>query len=126
MNALTIIKKPFTIFCFTFFVNNLYSQSSINSGSLVAPGTMVSVGEIVVNPVFTPAGGTGIIGILSKVAAETLEIPQFHVAKDVIVYPNPTESQVSFQSPVSLLSEEIKVFNELGQFIKEVKINSIS
>lgn len=124
MSHLKYFKKTLAVVFFFFFLNSLRAQSTINSSSLVVTGVMISVGEIVVNPVSSTSSGTGIIAILSQVAAETLEVSQYNIAKDVIVYPNPTDAQIFFKSRTSLISENIQIFSDLGKLVKEVSLDS--
>lgn len=103
-----------------------FSQStiqSINSGSLITSTSSVSIGEIVINPVNQNQSSSGLIGILSQVNQQ-LEVPQFELSENVVVYPNPTESSILFKSNESLSNQKVAVYNTNGQLIAEKTIGS--
>jgi hypothetical protein len=110
-------------------VNSFLSHSqstiqSINSGSLITASSSVSIGEIVINPVTPNQSSSGLIGILAQVNQQTLEVPQFELSENVVVYPNPTESSLSFKSKSDLSNEKVSVYNTNGQLLFEKSINS--
>ncbi len=103
-----------------------FSQSTIqtiNSGSLITSSSSVSIGEIVINPVNQNQSSSGLIGILSQVNQQ-LEVPQFELSENVVVYPNPTESSILFKSKESLSNQKVTVYNTNGQLIAEKTIQS--
>jgi len=95
---------------------------SVNSGSLIAANTAVSVGEIVVNPVNPAQASSGLIGILAY-NSTTLEVDQFAVTANIVAYPNPTTSGIAF-SGKSLAGEKVSVFNNAGQLALQQTIDS--
>ncbi len=97
---------------------------SVNSGSIISASSSVSVGEIVVNPVNQNQSSSGLIGILTQVNQQTLEVPQFELSEDIIVSPNPTVASIQFKSKLDLMNEKISIFNANGQLISEKKIQS--
>lgn len=96
---------------------------TVNSGSVIASKSSISVGEIIVVPVNQVQSSSGIIGILAT-AQETLEVPQFEIAKNIIVYPNPTVSKVFFDTKENLLDETVSVFSNSGQKVLDAKLTS--
>ncbi len=116
------------IILITLFFNSFlnYAQStiqSVNSGSLITTSSSVSIGEIVVNPVNQYQSSSGLIGILSQVNQQ-LEVPQFELSENVVVYPNPTESSILFKSKENLNNEKVTIYNTNGQLITEKTILS--
>ena len=95
---------------------------SVNSGSLIAANTAVSVGEIVVNPVNPAQPSSGLIGILTYTGI--LEVTSFEIANNVVAYPNPTTAGISFQGKQSLAGEAISIYNAAGQLVKQQKIDN--
>lgn len=103
-----------------------FSQSTIqtiNSGSLITSSSSVSIGEIVINPVNQNQSSSGLIGILSQVNQQ-LEVPQFELSENVVVYPNPTESSILFKSRENLSNQKVAVYNTNGQLVAEKTIQS--
>lgn len=101
-----------------------FSQSTIqtiNSGSLITSSSSVSIGEIVINPVNQNQSSSGLIGILSQVNQQ-LEVPQFELSENVVVYPNPTESSILFKSRENLSNQKVAVYNTNGQLVAEKTI----
>ena len=96
---------------------------SVNSGSLITSSSSVSIGEIVINPFNQNQSSSGLIGILSQVNQQ-LEVPQFELSDNVVVYPNPTESSILFKSMESLNNEKVAIYNTNGQLITEKTILS--
>ncbi|HOZ75859.1 MAG TPA: T9SS type A sorting domain-containing protein [Flavobacterium sp.] len=96
---------------------------SVNSGSLIAANTAVSVGEIVVNPVNPTQASSGLIGILAYNSA-TLEVAQFAVTESIVAYPNPTSSTISFSGKQSLVGEKVSVYNNVGQLALQQTVDS--
>ncbi len=96
---------------------------TVNSGSVISSQSSISVGEIIVVPENQTQSNSGIIGILAT-NQQTLEVPQFEIAKNIIVYPNPTVSKIFFETKESLSNENVTVFNNAGQKVLSVKLNS--
>ena len=119
-----IVMKKITLILFVLFLNQVNGQSTVNSGSLITSNAMVSIGEIVVNPINTSQSSSGIIGILAQINQQTLEVSQFDVAENVTVYPNPTVAKLFFESQKNLSNEKIVIYNESGQLIAEKKIDT--
>ncbi len=97
---------------------------SVNSGSIIASNTSISIGEIVVVPISQNQSNSGIIGILSQVNAQNLEVLQFKIAAKIIVYPNPTISKIYFDTKENLQSENIFVFDNSGKMIFQSKLTN--
>jgi len=95
---------------------------TINSGSIVAPSSSVSIGEIVIVPQNTTQSQSGIIGILAQ-NQQTLEVPQFAVNADIVAFPNPTTAGVIFNSNINLSDQEISIFNTAGQLVFKTKVS---
>ncbi len=96
---------------------------TINSGSITAPSSRVSIGEIIIVPQNTTQSQSGIVGILAQ-NQQTLPVPQFAVATDVIAFPNPTTAGVIFQSAVNLTDQEISIYSNAGQLVITTKISA--
>ena len=93
---------------------------TVNSGSLIASRSSVSIGEIVIVPQNQSQSSSGIIGIL----LQTLEVPQLELSNIITVFPNPTTATVYFQTVTNLSDEKVSVFNLSGQLISEKKITA--
>ncbi|HNP31939.1 MAG TPA: T9SS type A sorting domain-containing protein [Flavobacterium sp.] len=116
--------KQLLLFSFMFVGLTASSQSviqSVNSGSIIASNSSVSVGEIVVVPTSQTQSSSGIIGILTQTQ---LEVQHLEIGAKITVYPNPTTSTVFFQTDTNLTDEKVSVFNLSGQLISEKKITS--
>lgn len=96
---------------------------SVNSGSLITPKTSVSIGEIVINPTQNQSS-SGIIGILAQVNQQQLEVAQFELSKDIIVYPNPTVATIYFKTSENIANEMVSVYNNSGQLVLQSKIEA--
>lgn len=96
---------------------------TVNSGSVISARSSISVGEIIVVPENQTQSNSGIIGILAT-TQEMLEVPQFEIAKNIIVYPNPTISKIFFETKESLTNETISVFSNSGQKVLTSKLTS--
>ncbi len=96
---------------------------SVNSGSIIASSSSVSVGEIVVVPVNPNQTGSGTVGILSQYN-QTLEVAEFALAENIVAYPNPTTAGIFFKSNILLANEKVSVFNTNGQLVAEKTINA--
>lgn len=118
------MKKLYLIIILLLSVNSLVAQSiiqTINSGSLVAPSSSVSIGEIVIVPGNTTQSPSGIIGILAQ-NQQTLEVPKFTVSADVVAFPNPTTAGILFNSDINLSGQEISIYNSAGQLVIQKKV----
>lgn len=109
---------------FSAIVNAQSVIQSVNSGSVVSASSSVSIGEIVVVPENTSQSITGIIGILTQVNAQTLEVAQFDVSENVTAFPNPTTSKLFFESTRNLTNQRVLIYNELGQMVAEKSIDA--
>lgn len=96
---------------------------TVNSGSVISARSSISVGEIIVVPENQNQSSSGIIGILAT-TQEMLEVPQFEIAKNIVVYPNPTVSKIFFETQESLINETISVFSNSGQKVLSTKLTS--
>jgi len=118
--------RKITLLFLLFNIGFTLGQNSIrtvNSGSIIAPNSVVSIGEIVVNPVNPQASSSsGIIGILSQVNLQ-LEVSEFEISKNVIVFPNPTIAKLYFKSDETIKNENVSIFNNSGQLVMQTKIN---
>lgn len=97
---------------------------SVNSGSLVAASTSVSIGEIVVNPVGPGQSSSGIIGILTQINAQTLETDRFVVSQNVTAYPNPTMAKIFFSGSEHLQGKSVAVIDNSGKIVLQTNIDS--
>ena len=108
--------------------NLIIAQSSINglsSGSLITPNSYISIGEIVIDPINpNQSSSSGIIGILTQINQQTLEVSRFELNSDLLVYPNPTNSIIYFESSTILLDEKISVFTMDGKQVLNSKIEN--
>ena len=108
--------------------NLIIAQSSINglsSGSLIKPNSYISIGEIVIDPINpNQSSSSGIIGILTQINQQTLEVSRFELNSDLLVYPNPTNSIIYFESSTILLDEKISVFTMDGKQVLNSKIEN--
>jgi hypothetical protein len=107
----------------SYFINAQSVIQSVNSGSLITANSSVSIGEIVINPVTQNQSSSGLIGILSQVNQQ-LEVSEFELSENIVVYPNPTESSLSFKSKTDLTNEKVSVYSTNGQLLVEKNINS--
>ena len=116
--------KILMLFLFTVLTTNAQSLiQTVNSGNIVVSKTSVSIGEIVIVPVNQVQSNSGIIGILSQVNGQNLEVSQFAVAGNIIVYPNPSFSKIYFDTKENLWSETILVFDNSGKMILQSKLS---
>ena len=115
------------LFSVLFCVSSIcYSQSvvqSVNSGSLITTQTSVSIGEIVIVPAQNQSN-SGLIGILTQVNQQQLEVSQFEISKNIVVYPNPTVATIYFKTSENLLNENVSIYNTTGQLVLESKITN--
>lgn len=95
---------------------------SVNSGSVIAGNSSLSVGEIVVNPVNPNQMTSGTIGIVTQINNQLLEVPQFEVSNSIVVYPNPTTAAIYFESTENLSNEKVTVYNTNGQIVIQKSI----
>lgn len=96
---------------------------SVNSGSIIASSSSVSVGEIVVVPENQVQSSTGIIGIMAQ-TQQPLEVPQLELSEKITVFPNPTTASIYFQTDLRLQDETVSIFNVAGQLISEKQIRA--
>jgi hypothetical protein len=89
---------------------------SVNSGSLITASSSVSIGEIVVVPANPDQTGSGLIAILAQ-SQQTLEVPELELAQHLVVYPNPTTSEIFFRTEENLSGMDVSVFNNAGQLV---------
>lgn len=97
---------------------------SVNSGSIVALNSSVAIGEIVVVPVNQNQSNSGIIGILSQVNAQNLEVLQFEIAKNILVYPNPTSAEINFETSENLSNQSVLIIDQSGKVVLNTFINA--
>ena len=88
-----------SLFLLTTAFFNAQTIQTVNSGSLIASNSSISIGEIFVTPQ-TPnlSSASGIIGILTQVNNQNLEIKSLDLSKTITVYPNPTASLLTFNN----------------------------
>ena len=113
-----------TLLCNSFLNYAQSTIQSVNSGSIITASSSVSIGEIVVNPVNQNQSSSGLIGILAQVNEQTLEVPEYELADDIIVSPNPTVASIQFKSEINLANENVAVYTTTGQLVSEKKIQS--
>lgn len=116
-----LILLSFLLFCI--FCNSQSLIQTVNSGSVIATNSSVSIGEIVVIPTQNQSN-SGLIGILAQVNQQLLEVAQFEISENVVVYPNPTVSKIFFKTNQILVNEKVSIFNNLGQLIIEKQIDA--
>jgi hypothetical protein len=115
-----------TILLSSMLLLSFYSKAqsvikTVNSGSLITPKTSVSIGEIIINPTQNQSN-SGIIGILAQVNQQQLEVAQFELSKDIVVYPNPTVATIYFKTSENISNELVSVYNNSGQLILQTKV----
>jgi len=115
-------KLLFALFSVTSAISAQSLVQTVNSGGIVAPSSSVSIGEIVVIPQNPNQSNSGIIGILAQ-NQQTLEVPQFEIATNIVAYPNPTTAGISFESDINLSNQEVSVFNNAGQLVSKKQIS---
>lgn len=96
---------------------------TVNSGSIIATNSSVSVGEIIIIPTQNQSN-SGILGILTQVNQQNLEVSQLELSNDIVVYPNPTVAKIYFKTSEDLSNEIISIFNNAGQLVTKSKITS--
>jgi hypothetical protein len=94
---------------------------SVNSGSVIAASSSVSVGEIVIVPENQVQSSSGIIGILAQ-TQQPLEVPQLALSQNITVFPNPTATAIYFQTDLTLRDEKVSIFTLSGQLIREQSV----
>lgn len=117
-----------------FLLHNMYSQSSFNSGGMIAHNATISVGEIIIKPHNSNQSPSGIISMIVEMNGSVLEVSNFKINETISVYPNPTNAQINFVTTESLQNEKINVYNNLGQFVstkfidgsKSIDLSSLS
>lgn len=97
---------------------------SVNSGSIIAPNSSVSIGEIIVIPENANQSSSGIIGILAQVNQQNLEVPELVLNEKIVVYPNPTMNSISFQTEINLENEKVSIVNLSGQIVAKKQIST--
>ena len=97
---------------------------SVNSGSIIASMAALSIGEIVVNPVNQNQSYSGLIGILTQINGQNLEVTHFEIANNLTVYPNPTVSKIYFETTDNLQAEKISVYDNLGKLVSNNQLNT--
>ena len=104
------------------FINAQSNVKTLNSGSIIAPKSVISIGEIIINPVSPNQSSSGIIGILAQVNQQQLEVKQFDLSNNIKVFPNPTEAKIYFETTENLQNETVSIFNNTGQLVTQTKI----
>lgn len=107
----------------SFSGNSQSLLQSVNSGSIISPGSSVSIGEIVVVPQNQSQSNSGIIGLLAQ-TQQTLEVPQLELSEKITVFPNPTIATISFKTNTILANEEVSIYNLSGQLISKKTVNA--
>jgi Secretion system C-terminal sorting domain len=97
---------------------------SVNSGSIVASNSSISIGEIVVVPINQNQSNSGIIGILSQVNNQNLEVSQFEITKNILVYPNPTSAEIYFKTNENLANQSVLIIDQSGKIVLNTFINA--
>ncbi|TDP59304.1 T9SS type A sorting domain-containing protein [Flavobacterium dankookense] len=96
---------------------------SVNSGSIITTNSSISIGEIVIIPENQNQSVSGIIGILTQVNDQTLEVPQLELTNTIRVFPNPTTNSISFQTATDLTNEKISIYNLSGQLVSKKQVS---
>jgi Secretion system C-terminal sorting domain len=118
----------FLLLCISLSASSQSLIQSINSGSIIASNTMVSIGEIVVVPQNTAQSSSGMIGILAQ-NQQNLEVTELELSTKITVFPNPTTSGIRFQTDLSLQNEKVLIYSISGQLVSEKRVsedNSLS
>ncbi len=118
--------KQLLLLSFLIVTLSASSQSviqSVNSGSIIAAGSSVSVGEIVVVPQNQNQSSSGIIGLLAQ-TQQALEVPQLALSGKITVFPNPTIATVFFKTETNFLNEKVSIYNLSGQLITKKQITA--
>ncbi len=121
------IMKQKLLFLFLFPVSYCYSQSAIqtlNSGSVIGTAASVSIGEIFVVPQNQNQTSSGIIGILTMLNNNNLEVDHFDLTEKITVYPNPTVAKIFFDTKEAISNESVSVYNNAGQVVLSKNIDS--
>lgn len=105
------------------FCNGQSLIQTVNSGSVIASNSSVSIGEIIIVPTQNQSN-SGLIGILAQVNQQQLEVSQFELSDNFVVYPNPTVAKIFFKTKENLVNEKVAIFNNVGQLVMEKQINS--
>ena len=103
------------------------SQSNfqtINVGGISAINGSVSVGEIFLNNTTNVRASTGIVAIATQINQQSLLNSQFEQNPGISVYPNPTSSKLTFTGLEKLEIQNILVYNNLGQIMKNIKLDA--
>ncbi|MCF6130744.1 T9SS type A sorting domain-containing protein [Flavobacterium wongokense] len=111
---------------FTFLIVGVSASSqtliqTVNSGSVIAASSSVSIGEIVVIPQNQTQSNSGLIGILTQTQ---LEVKELELSERITVYPNPTMSVIYFQTDANLVDEKLSIFNLTGQLVAQKQITA--
>jgi hypothetical protein len=105
------------------FCNAQSLISEVNSGSIISSSSSVSIGEIIIVPTQNQSN-SGLIGILSLINQQQMEVQQFEISDNILVYPNPTVAKIYFKTSENLSEENIAIYNNTGQLVLQSKISS--
>lgn len=108
----------------TGFCNAQSITQTINSGGIANSASSASVGEIIIIPTNPIQSNSGIIGILTQINQQTLEVSSFEITKEISVYPNPTISEIYFKTDLNIIEENIVVTNLTGKTLVSEKLNA--
>ena len=117
--------KHYLLYVFLFYSMFTSAQSvvqSVNSGSIIASNSSLSIGEIIVNPTNSNQSSSGFIGIVTQINHQLLEVPQFEVSQSITVYPNPTQAMLYFETTENLSKEQISIYDATGKLIVQKTI----
>ncbi len=105
----------------------LHSQAliqTVNSGSIIALNSSISIGEVVIVSVNQNQLNSGIIGILSQVNAQNLEVSNFEISKNIVVYPNPTSAEIYFETTENLSNQLVLIIDQSGKVVLKTCVNA--
>ncbi|MFN8273482.1 MAG: T9SS type A sorting domain-containing protein [Flavobacteriaceae bacterium] len=97
------------------------SVQSVNSANIQNTQSVISVGEIVINP-SNLQSSTGTIAIALQINQQLLEVTEVEISPTVTAFPNPTSDAIEFKTSQTLNGEMIRVFNLAGQTVLEQKL----
>ncbi len=107
-----------------FLLHNMYSQSSFNSGGMIAHNVTISVGEIIIKPHNSNQTQSGLISMVVEMNGRVLETSNFKINEKLSVYPNPTNAKIYFETSEFIQNEKINIYNNLGQVVAQKSIDN--
>lgn len=97
------------------------SVQSVNSANIQNTQSVISVGEIVINPTNLQSS-TGTIAVALQINQQLLEVTEVEISPEITAFPNPTSESIEFKTNQTLSGEIVRIFNLTGQKILEQKL----